>query len=70
MDEEEGREAEATEAGSSNIVVRGSGTARRSARSISLRTRTRTAPTPIIFDDDEPSNIQRSKYLHEHISLN
>jgi hypothetical protein len=58
VEEEEGREAEATEGGSSTssmstglTVARGAATARRSAR-ISGRNRARAAPTPIVWHQE------------------
>lgn len=56
VDEEEGREAEASEAGSSVTTLRRSGTARRSARSASLRGRARAPPTRIVWEEDPPTS--------------
>lgn len=58
---EEGREAEATETPVVSVARGTGGTARRSARGGTVRRRasTRTAPTPIVWDEDPPSSAGR-----------
>lgn len=70
-DIEEGREAEASEAGPSRSsgVVRGSGTARRSVRQLVVRSRAKPPPQRITWEESNSSSL-RGVYFYQILLLN